>query len=119
MNVFHRQNVEFFNCDLCDFQTIHKESLLNHKNRVHLRVEVKKYPCPMCDTTIKEKGDLRKHIEAKHTNKKLTCGICDYKSSSNENIGKHKARVHGSNKLAKKKHELSKSILAFQMDSNN
>ena len=52
----------------------------------------------MCDTTIKEKRDLQRHIEAKHTEKNLSCGVCDYKSSSREYLRKHKNRVHGSKK---------------------
>ena len=99
MNMFHRENVDILNCDLCEFKTLHKISLARHKDRIHLRVGVKKYPCPICDTSNKERGDLKRHIQAMHMNKELTCGICDFKTSSDRYLTNHKKVVHGPKKF--------------------
>ena len=57
------------------------------------------YKCEICRTCFKLKGNLKKHVDAVHENKKpFKCGICDYSSSHKGHMTAHIKSVHEGNK---------------------
>ena len=98
INLYHNKNVKYNECNLCDFKTKHR--LKSHYDRVHLRKDVRKYSCSMCDTDDKEKSDLRKHIERVHMDKKLNCNVCDFKCSTNTILKNHNKTIHGEKRFS-------------------
>ena len=50
--------------------------------------------CTECKYTSKWRGDLNKHINAKHKGIQFLCDMCDAKFLSKQNYEKHKATIH-------------------------
>ena len=50
-------------CDQCDFQSVSKRYLIQHKKSVHEGV---KFPCDQCEYKATEKGNLLRHLKSKH-----------------------------------------------------
>ena len=101
-------------CDLCDFVTIHKKSLVDHNLAIHLKK--KDFKCDKCDFTTSVKGNLRKHEKARHQDRadlpSIKCELCDYifKGTSEAGLKKHML-IHQKNRPRIKCEHCSKEFL--------
>ena len=99
-------------CDLCEFVTKERRSLVDHNLAIHLKT--KDFMCDQCDFATSTKDGLRKHKKKKHQKSTLVnCELCDYtfKSSSPADVLSH-MKTHQSNKPMKKCEHCSKEFLS-------
>ena len=55
----------------------------------------KKHECPLCDYSVKDKCNLRTHINVMHTRKNLyQCTACDFKTYSDGSLRNHEKNLH-------------------------
>merc|ERR1719186_1301427 len=58
-----------FYCDLCDAKFAAVSSLTTHKRTKH---EGLQFPCIECNHKASQKGDLKRHMQSKHSEKRPT-----------------------------------------------
>lgn len=80
-------------CDMCEYHTVKKRDLENHKLSKHVNVRCCDYPNCNFETTTQ--GKLESHIKTNH----MIVYLCDqpnctYQTKSEYSLNKHKARTH-------------------------
>ena len=80
------------------------------KKHMEVHEESKSYPCPLCDKSFAEFGDLRKHDRTHSGVKPFSCNECGQTFSQSSNLKTHKKKKkacivwkkHGKSKNGKK-----------------
>ena len=82
-------------CKMCDFKSIHGNSMLFHKNSVHGDTinDVGEFKCDSCDKMFRRANGLRRHKLAKHQMIRFQCVQCDSNYSSASGLSLHVRRV--------------------------
>ena len=62
IKAFHAEKTTY-NCDKCEYKAVRKESVKNHRLKVHI------YTCTFCQITYTEEEDFRVHIKEQHVKK--------------------------------------------------
>ncbi|OXA45341.1 Zinc finger protein 26 [Folsomia candida] len=71
----------------------------------HIRIvhgNQRNYRCSFCDKSFASASGLKRHVEARHTDKKVkiyACDNCEYKSHSKGNLAQHARRHNVSNRM--------------------
>ena len=66
---------KIYQCNECDYKTGHKQSLNNHKHKVHGE-KLRTHVCDLCGYAADAPISLRIHMETHQIRKRLTCQIC-------------------------------------------
>ena len=66
----------------------------NKKRHVESKHSERQYPCAKCDYTATWKHNLKRHVEAAHLDIQYPCDKCDYKSKWKSALKKHEDAVH-------------------------
>ncbi|CAK1600565.1 unnamed protein product [Parnassius mnemosyne] len=84
------QQTEIFNCDICEFKTTQKRSIL-----AHLKAHVAKqmYCCNNCEYKCIRKNELQRHMKIHTGEKPFSCNICEYRSITKFHLQTH-MRIH-------------------------
>ncbi|KAJ3647292.1 hypothetical protein Zmor_019178 [Zophobas morio] len=101
-----QQNVKWYGCTVCPFQTKHTACLKSHINARHLNGEdVTWFQCPQCPYKVKHKSNLTRHVKARHSKEQEKkwheCAKCAYKSKSQPDLKKHVNLYHSDETSAK------------------
>ena len=94
---FHRKthlDVKNFECPVCLKRFKHKTGMQICLNR-HDNPEGLMYPCTTCESVLKTKSSLKKHIENHIDRKRPACPICTRTLTDNSNLSRHLKNVHG------------------------
>lgn len=83
-----------FTCDWCHFTTVDAGTFVQH---IHHHKETS-WMCAKCSHISLSEKDHQKHLKAHSAIFPFTCQICGYGSARNENLKKHIANVHKSEK---------------------
>lgn len=83
-----------FTCDWCHFTTVDAGTFVQH---IHHHKETS-LTCAKCGHVGVSEEDHQKHLKAHSALFPFTCQICGYGSARNENLKKHIATVHKSEK---------------------
>ena len=91
-----------FNCEICDFSSLHPSDLRRHQINVHKtegKKQIQKYDCKLCDYTTKYRANLRRHelsnhkTKEKYQNLEYNCEKCSYKTNVAQKFHNH-TKVH-------------------------
>ena len=75
-----------YGCDLCDFQSIDKFKVTNHKDTQH---DYDIFNCDQCDFRAYYQNHVRDHIMFKHGNIKYKCKKCKYEANCQSDLLDH------------------------------
>ena len=59
-----QKEIKVFKCNICEYETVWKGYLKQHKKSVHERI--KPYICNICNYKAIEKSSLKRHIRSVH-----------------------------------------------------
>ncbi|XP_052903479.1 transcription factor grauzone-like [Anopheles moucheti] len=79
-------------CDQCDYTTVNKQSLKNHRRVQH--TDHKPFECPSCGKSFKLKSNLREHLAQHETRQNYSCEFCSRRFTSKSNYYCHRKRMH-------------------------
>ena len=88
-----RLEKEMLNCDMCGFETIYEQDLLEHKYNHH---KLEKCPEELCSLTTFDKFFLKAHIFIQHVVQMFCCDLCDFEAGTGKILITHKETVHSS-----------------------
>ena len=90
--VVHDSNRPSFQCRLCTFSTIRRESLKIHMQRHN---HIKPYQCTMCNKSYTQKNSLQAHM-VNHTGlPEAKCHLCHKFFNTRYLLAQHKKSIHG------------------------
>ena len=85
-----------FDCDMCEFSTVAKNSLQSHVNSIHTKEN--KFSCTLCLYVCYQKRTLSQHFKNIHDDsedqRKFQCDQCEFKAKCKEKLKDHQNRVH-------------------------
>jgi KRAB domain-containing zinc finger protein len=112
-----------FKCDVCDYETVHKDYLTRHllghtsteklfectecSFRAHLQSDLTKhlrghkivanrpFQCAHCDRACRDKADMVKHLLVHSGEKAFSCDYCEYRASVKGNLIRHMRKHTG------------------------
>ena len=92
---YFRQNEgtdsRFLKCWFCDYESVAKNSILQHTQKVHLQLKSKtNYRCTECDFGCTYNCQMEIHIQAKHKK----CPKCDFVGHSIAMLKRHQKQAH-------------------------
>lgn len=73
-------DIENYQCVLCDFTTLYKNSLFRHLSKKNICYKSKEYKCETCNKIFDQKQNLNNHL-----NKKNKCNINIFNEGISEN----------------------------------
>ncbi|KAG4079967.1 hypothetical protein HA402_006279 [Bradysia odoriphaga] len=80
-------------CHICSQQFIVKKALDRHIESHGIGIIPLIYECDICNAKIKQKKDLRTHMQRLHSGHKATCGICGKQFARSNYLYAH-IRIH-------------------------
>lgn len=86
-----------FQCDGCEFKSLHSSAVKRHKEMVHMRDKQTRHTCSCCDYSTLYKSALKRHIANRHNKDSLVqfqCSFCDYTSTYEFAVERHISTVH-------------------------
>ncbi|OXA40948.1 zinc finger protein 275 [Folsomia candida] len=89
-------------CATCGASFIRKQVHDNHVATIHERPEDLRFSCDTCGKAYRHEKSLKEHVQM-HTSKNLECPICSKVFNRKENVRLHLRRVHGGEKLIRKR----------------
>ena len=81
-------------CDDCDYKTVRKDMLKNHKMVVHQGI---KFPCDKCSYKASHKSHLNRHVQSVHDGVRYPCDQCEFKATQQVHLREHKHARHSDN----------------------
>ncbi|XP_052745922.1 zinc finger protein 37-like isoform X2 [Bicyclus anynana] len=75
-----------YSCDLCNYKTVHKGSLLRH---TITHTGEKPFSCEICSYKCARKSSLLEHIKTHTGEKPFSCEICSYKCALKSHLLQH------------------------------
>ena len=54
-----------------------------------ISVHKKTRPCDQCEYVVTQKGQLKRHVMAKHGPERFECGLCEQKFTLKESLQRH------------------------------
>ncbi|CAG9790038.1 unnamed protein product [Diatraea saccharalis] len=85
----------YYNCDLCSFKSLNKQSLQGHINKMHLRI--RPHICDICNKGFYRKSNLVEHVATHGEGKSMTCEHCGLKFLYKKTLLEH-LRLHSGDK---------------------
>ncbi|CAK1591479.1 unnamed protein product [Parnassius mnemosyne] len=84
------QQTEIFNCDICEYKTSQKRSIL-----VHLKAHAAKrmYCCNICEYRCNRKDNLQIHMKIHTGEKPFSCNICEHRFITKSRLQTH-MKIH-------------------------
>ena len=80
-----------YGCDQCDFQSVEKGEIINHKNTHH---EYDTFNCDQCDFWARYENHIKDHIRYKHNEVNYNCNKCKYEANCQSDILDHNIDNH-------------------------
>lgn len=74
MNIKRVRNKVYYNCLNCKYQSLNKNTLEAHINKMHLHI--RPYVCETCDKGFYKKSHLTEHVKIHSQIKNKTCDVC-------------------------------------------
>ncbi|XP_056139827.1 histone H4 transcription factor [Lampris incognitus] len=98
-----RQHVNHIKCPLCDMTCTTLATLKIHVKFRHC--DERPFPCDFCESSFKNRHDLRKHMETHNEGAAYHCTVegCDYSSRMAHSMSQHYKRVHEGGMVSKYK----------------
>ena len=83
-------------CDQCNFKTLYKSNLKEHKDNFHITIKKPTFSCELCSFKTTYKRNLTSHskIHAESENPIYRCDECEFASSYKRSLDKHKRIKH-------------------------
>lgn len=78
-------------CGECDFVSINKGSLKQHKEAKHIGI---RYPCDQCKYSATQQSSLKRHKQSKHEGIRYPCNMCEYAATTAGHLRSHKINKH-------------------------
>ena len=96
--------IKEFKCDACDYASVEKKSVANHRRAIHgYRTDPDNvdHVCDICEKSFANMESFRKHKLYIHDKvKSYSCDECEYAASRKDHLNRHKAKMHASNSAA-------------------
>lgn len=91
----HHLQVKRFVCDVCDFESFERASMLVHQ-KTHLPIEQREaFQCNLCGKILSTRNTLKAHIGTVHEENRLfACTICPKSFAMKNCLQKHIKKVH-------------------------
>lgn len=93
----HFEKQEFL-CQHCSFTCDNYKSFRFHSqkhNKLAKPRDTRPFICDLCDTQVKLKTNLVRHMRAKHLKRKMQCSLCSHFVYSYDAMQFHKVNKHG------------------------
>ena len=86
--------IEWYKCDICDYQTKHKNTIRLHK-KTHMDDIDDKVTCDICKLSLSKKC-LSTHMKNVHgeERKLYACEVCDFQTKYSQELSRHTNAVH-------------------------
>ena len=86
-------------CRYCGKKMKSKLYLKTHELRIHENVNIKSFPCQLCEKVFHFKNKLKKHQSNKHENHRpVVCDVCGKTFYVNADLMRHQRRTHEKHK---------------------
>ena len=96
--------IKDFKCDACDYASVEKKSVANHRRAIHgYRTDPDDvdHECDICEKSFANTESLRKHKLYIHDKiRNYSCDACEYVASRRDHLNRHKAKMHATNSAA-------------------
>ena len=90
--------IKDFKCDACDYASVEKKSVANHRRAIHGRrtdPDYADHECDICEKSFANVESLRKHKLYIHDKiRNYSCDACEYVASRRDHLNRHKAKMH-------------------------
>ena len=90
IHIKHKTNYIYYECDKCNYKSVQKKNLTEHKKIVHEKNSQTQFQCDKCNYKSIQESNFKRHKKTVH----FQCDKCKYETDNKSKLISHEKTVH-------------------------